>query len=180
MKHPTARRSTHLHIVPCPLVRANEYVQTLHRHHHPTTGGLYAVACADDDGNVRGAAIIGRPVARLLDDGKTAEVLRVATDGTPNACSALYGAAFRAAKALGYSRIFTYTRVDEPGVSLRASGWVLDDPSIRARSWDMPNRRRCDKTEVVQRQRWVKVLGDAPDAKWPHALPSDQMQLMES
>jgi hypothetical protein len=169
----------HLHIVPCPLYRANEYVQTLHRHHKPTSGGLYAVACADDSGDVHGVGIIGRPVARLLDDGQTCEVLRVATDGTRNACSAIYGAAFRAAKALGYSRIFTYTRVDEPGVSLRASGWVLDDPAIRARSWDMPNRRRSDKTEIVQRQRWVKEFGEAPRAKWPHGAVDDSLALFE-
>jgi hypothetical protein len=106
------------------------------------------------DGTVVGAAIVGRPVARLLDDGLTLEVNRCVTDGTKNACSLLYGAVARAAKALGYVRVWTYIRADEPGTSLRASGWILDDPNIRARSWNMPGRVRKDKTEIVGRQRW--------------------------
>ena len=136
------------------------------------------MAVADELGQVHGVAIIGRPVARLLDDGRTAEVLRVATDGTGNACSMLYGAAHRAARALGYSRIFTYTRQDEPGASLRASNWILDDPAIRARSWNMPGRKRIDKTEVVPRQRWVKQLnGECPPTIWPEIV-EDESQLI--
>jgi hypothetical protein len=166
-----------LYPVACPLYRANEFVEQLHRHHRPTSNGMFAVAVADESGVVHGAAIVGRPVARLLDDGLTAEVLRVSTDGTANACSLLYGAAFRASRALGYARIFTYTRMDEPGVSLRASGWVLDDPAIRARSWNMPGRPRVDLTEVIQRQRWVKTLGSPPAPIWP-TQASAQMEML--
>src|ERR1035441_8056475 len=72
-----------------------------------------------------GVAIVGRPVARRLDDGETLEVTRLCTDGTPNACSFLYGACRRAAFALGYGRIGTYTLQDEGGASLRAAGWTL-------------------------------------------------------
>jgi hypothetical protein len=104
-------------------------------------------------------------VARLLDDGQTLEVNRCVTDGTPNACSAIYSAAARAAKAQGYVRMFTYTRVDEPGASLHAAGWVLDDPAIRARSWNMPNRRREDRTEIIGRKRWI----------WESGLPNVEL-----
>jgi len=50
------------------------------------------------------------------------EVTRVATDGTPNACSLLYAAAWQAAKALGYRTLLTYTQKGESGASLRAAG----------------------------------------------------------
>jgi hypothetical protein len=112
--------------------------------------------------------MIGRPVARLLDDGWTLEVNRVATDGCPNACSALYGAAKRMAKALGYVRLLTYIRADEPGTSLRAAGFTFEE-DIRARSWDMPGRPRTDKTEIVRRARWsTTILNDPPvEVCWP-------------
>jgi len=70
--------------------------------------------------------MVGRPISRYLDDGMTLEVNRCCTDGTPNACSILYGAATRASKALGYKRLFTYTLRSEPGTSLKASNWVCD------------------------------------------------------
>jgi len=170
-------REVKMYIVHCPMYRANDYISLHHRHHKPTNNGLYSIAVVDAEGVLHGVAIIGRPVARLLDDGKTAEVLRVATDGTRNACSMLYGAAFRAAKGLGFARIFTYTRVDEPGASLKASGWILDDHSIRARSWNTPSRKRQDKTEVVRRQRWVKYFGEKPTPIWPNPNPNPFEQL---
>ncbi len=144
-----------LRIFPLILEEANTLVEHWHRHHVPLAQAKFCIGVMELNGRVCGAAIIGRPVARLLDDGITLEVNRCVTDGTPNACSALYGATARVAKALGYARIFTYTRVDEPGSSLRAAGWKLDDPEIRARSWNMPGRLRIDKTEIVGRQRWL-------------------------
>ena len=75
------------------------------------------------DGRLAGVAIVGRPVSRYLDDGKTLEVNRLCTDGTKNACSFLYAAAARAARAMGYQRIITYTLDTEGGASLRAAGW---------------------------------------------------------
>lgn len=157
-----------LRIIPLSLEEANTLVTHWHRHHKPLAQAKFCIGVCENDGRVCGAAIVGRPVARLLDDGITLEVNRCVTDGTPNGCSALYGAVARAAKALGYSRIFTYTRVDEPGSSLRAAGWVLDDPAIRARSWNMPGRPRTDKTEIVGRQRWLWQSGlPAIDAKFP-------------
>src|SRR6266480_347590 len=152
--------------VPCSVTKAREVVDAWHRHHGSSTSALYAAAVATEDGTVRGVALIGRPVARLLDDGWTLEVTRVATDGTPNACSALYGIARRLAAALGYARLVTYTRVDEPGSSPRAAG-LVDEGPIRARSWDMPGRRRTDKTEIVQRRRWSLELGESFELTWP-------------
>jgi hypothetical protein len=148
-----------LHIVPCSIERANEIVSEWHRHHGPIPQAKFSLAVVDDTGLVRGVAIVGRPVARILDNGWTLEVNRVATDGCQNACSALYSACRRVAKELGYAKLITYIREDEPGISPRASGWTFEQ-IIRARSWNMPNRFRTDKTEIVQRGRWSVSLND--------------------
>lgn len=110
-----------LRIVPMKHADANEFVRRLHRHNRPTLGAIFCVGVADDA--VRGVAIVGRPVARHLDDGATVEILRVCTDGARNACSKLYGACRRIAREMGYSRVITYTLPDEGGASLRASGF---------------------------------------------------------
>jgi hypothetical protein len=93
---------------------------------------------------VVGVAIIGRPTSRHRDDGLTLEVTRLATDGTRNACSFLYGASARAAFALGYTRIGTYILKSENGATLRASGWDLIGETP-GRSWSVPSRPRVDK-----------------------------------
>jgi len=103
---------------------ANEYVRKWHRHNRPTLGAIFCVGVADEQ--VRGVAIVGRPVARRLDDGQTVEILRIATDGARNACSMLLGACRRASRALGYSRVITYTLPNEGGASLRAAGFKFD------------------------------------------------------
>lgn len=115
-----------LHIVPCDLKQANEFVRRLHRHSRPVVGHRFSVGVADEDGVLRGVAIVGRPVAMRLDDGNAAEITRVCTDGARNACSMLYGAARRAATALGYKPVYTYTLPHEGGASLRAAGFTLD------------------------------------------------------
>jgi len=121
-------------IVPVTLPVANRYVDALHRHHAPIPGGFgwFAIA-AVAEGTVRGVAIAGRPTNRNNDDRQTIEVLRVATDGTPNAPSALYGACTRAARAMGAARIITYTLESESGSSLRGAGWVREAEGIT--SW---------------------------------------------
>lgn len=111
-----------LHLIPITLKAANAYVKDSHRHHGPTTGHKFSIACADEDKLV-GVAIVGRPVSRHLDDGWTLEVNRLCTDGTPNACSMLYAAAWRAAKAMGYRKVITYTLDTEAGRSLHAAGY---------------------------------------------------------
>jgi hypothetical protein len=132
-----------LRIVPVDFADACEFVAAWHRHLRPPRGYKFAIGAAVDDRLV-GVAIVGRPVARHLNDGRTLEVSRTATDGTRNANSALYGAAWRAAKALGYTRLVTYTRDDEPGASLRAAGFrVLAERPPRA-GWTCPSRPRED------------------------------------
>lgn len=116
---------SNLELRPCSFAMARDFVGLYHRHNKPPVGHKFSVACYEGD-RLCGVCMVGRPVSRYLDDGVTLEVNRCCTDGTKNACSMLYGAACRAAKALGYKRIVTYTRESEPGTSLRASNWRCD------------------------------------------------------
>ncbi len=144
-----------LHLVPVRFRDAAAFVAMWHRHHQPPVGMVFTVGAADDDGVLRGVAIVGRPVARLFDNGQTLEVTRTATDGTANANSLLYGAAWRAAKALGYTRLITYTQAGETGASLRAAGWrVLAERPARP-GWHCPSRPRSTTgTEAIPRTLW--------------------------
>lgn len=141
-----------LRVVPMTLREARAFVNAHHRHHRAPQGGLFAVAVAEDEQLV-GCAIVGKPIARMLDDGYTAEITRVTTLGHRNACSMIYGAARRAARALGYRRIVTYTLESESGVSLRASGFVVSARTTGG-SWSRPARRRIDAHPLEPKIRW--------------------------
>jgi hypothetical protein len=101
--------------------------------------------------------MVGRPVGRFLDDGMTLEVNRCCTDGTRNACTMLYGAATRAAKALGYSRIFTYTLKSEPGTSLKASNWICDGEA-GGTHWTGQRYAQLEMPISEMKVRWHKDL----------------------
>ena len=118
-------KRSRLTIIPITIKRAKSFVGEHHRHHKPPTGAKFALGVTDDEGELRGVVTVGRPVARTYDDGLTAEVNRAATDGCPNANSALYGAAWRVCQAMGYRKIITYTEEGESGASLRGAGWQL-------------------------------------------------------
>lgn len=153
-----------LTIVPLKLRQACDLVDELHRHHKKPQGHRFSLGVLRPDGSLCGVAIVGRPVARAFDPDLTAEVTRVATDGTPNACSALYGAAWRTAAAAGYRRLITYTQDGESGASLRAVGW-RQVAVLRPRTgWDTPARRREDRgTDLVARILWEQRSKDAAD-----------------
>lgn len=143
-------------VTPITLEEANAFVSTHHRHYRPVVGHKFSVAVAAGD-DIRGVAIVGRPVARGNDNGLTLEITRCCTDGTRNACSALYAAAWRVARALGYRRLITYTLPDEGGASLRGAGWRL----VGARgggNWNTPSRPRVDTAVHLRGQ---KLLWEA-------------------
>ena len=125
------------------LTEANAFVEQHHRHHKPVIGHLFSIGASLED-KIVGVVIVGRPVARLRDDGVTAEVTRLCTDGTRNACSFLYGKAARAAFALGFQRIGTYILANEPGTSLMATGWRLIGET-NGGTWTRDARPRVDK-----------------------------------
>jgi len=125
------------------LGEANAFVKEHHRHHRPVVGHLFSLGCVKDE-KIVGVSIVGRPVSRMRDDGETAEVTRLCTDGTKDACSFLYGASARAAFALGFKKIGTYILAEEPGTSLMAAGWRLIGERGGG-SWSVPSRPRVDK-----------------------------------
>lgn len=151
--------SKRLRLVPVNRDQAFAFIAAWHRHHPPPVANVWAVGVAAGDTLV-GVATAGRPVARHYQDGLTVEVTRVATDGTANACSALYGAVWRAAKAMGYTRGITYTQDGESGASLRAAGWVNVARRAARSGWDTPTRARSDERYVsVNRLLWVIESG---------------------
>jgi len=142
-----------LSITPISRAEASAFVSLHHRHHKPTPGDKFCIAVSDDDNEVRGVAVVGRPVSRMLDDGWTLEVNRVATDGAKNACSMLYGASWRAAKAMGYKKLITYTLPSEGGSSLRAAGWrCLGEAG--GSSWNCRTRPRVDTHPLQVKMKW--------------------------
>jgi hypothetical protein len=144
-----------LSAVAIELAEANEFVRANHRHHKPVVGHKFSIG-ASDGANIVGVCIVGRPVSRHRDDGMTLEVTRLCTDGTRNACSFLYGAAARAAFALGYRRIGTYTLPEEGGASLRATGWKLIGERGGG-SWSVPSRPRVDKHPTQVKMLWEQT-----------------------
>lgn len=137
------------------LSEANAFVEQHHRHHKPVVGHLFSLGAALGD-DIVGVVIVGRPVSRFRDDGLTAEVTRLCTDGTRNACSFLYGVAARASFALGFKRIGTYILASEPGVSLTAAGWRMIGETP-GRSWSVPSRPRVDKHPLQEKLLFEKV-----------------------
>ena len=142
-----------IHLVPITLREANAFVTEHHRHHGETRGCICCVGVATGQ-DVIGVAIVGRPVARMAQDGWTAEVTRLCVrEGYPNACSMLYGAAWRAVRALGYRRCITYILEGETGVSLKAAGWRLIGAAGGGK-WSRQTRPRVDTHPMQGKLRW--------------------------
>lgn len=143
-----------MRLQPTTLAEANRFVAAHHRHHRPTQGHKFSVALAEQN-EIIGLAIAGRPVSRMLDDGKTIEITRLCTTGHRNAASMLYAAITRAAKALGHQRAITYTLATERGTSLRAAGFTAT-AQTRAEHWTRPSRPRQATTPATTKIRWER------------------------
>ena len=152
-----------LEIVPITQKEANAFVKAHHRHHKPVVGSVFQIACAVNYeacdvksrqeilvSEICGVAIVGRPVARKLDNGWTLEVNRLCTMGEKNACSILYSAAWRVAKNLGFKRLITYILSQENGVSLYAAGWKCLGEAGGG-NWNVKSRPRVD-TQLTQKK----------------------------
>ena len=147
-----------LQLVHVELKEANDFVVALHRHHARVQGHRFSLG-AVKDGTLVGGAIVGRPVGGQH-QADWAEVTRLCTDGTRNACSFLYGAAANAAKSLGFSRIQTYILNDETGVSLKASGWLFERLSHPV-GWHHAGGRGARVVEghlMGRKQLWFRAL----------------------
>lgn len=156
--------------VPIELKDAQNYINKFHRHHQAAHRDKFRIA-AMEDGEIIGVVQVGRPVSRVLDDGKTLEVLRLCTNWKKDVCSFIYSRAARIAKEMGYTKIITYILESETGTSLKASGWKLEADGVGGSDWNVPSRPRevvasqmslfpeKQKYPVgVKKQRWVKLL----------------------
>lgn len=160
-----------LTVVPVELVEANAFIASFHRHHHPVIGHRFSIGCIDSGGVLHGVLVAGRPVARLVPIRAVLEVTRLATDGTYNACSILYAAAARAAKAMGFERIHTYVLDEEPGTSLAASGWKYDGVAGGGQWKHTDGRPRRTDQPTTPKGRWVRALNDErPELLLPDAV----------
>lgn len=152
-----------MQIVPITLRVANQYVSTYHRHHGKCTGCKFCLGLIDGVGGIVGVAICGRPVSRHFDDGFTIEINRLCTDGTRNACSMLYSACVRVAKAMGYFKVITYILKSENGASLKASNFIYDGET-GGEIWT-GYRKRDNGVPKELKQRWVYIIKDLKPIK---------------
>lgn len=168
-------------IVPVSQKQAKEFIHRLHRHCMPPLTAVFSIGL-EDDGKLIGVAMVGLPKARMSCDGATLEVNRTCTDGTPNANSMLYGACARAAKALGWSRLLTYTLPSETGASLKAAGWICLGEIDAGGSWqEKRGRTACQfdlfgerKIPVGPKLKWEKILVQTDKS----GCPSSEIQLV--
>ena len=145
-----------LEATPLELKQANAFVDALHRHHDPVHRDKFRIG-AMLNGKLVGVVQVGRPVARMLDDGKTLEVVRLCTDGTKDVCSFLYAKATRIAKEMGYTKIITYILESESGASLFAAGWN-EEVTTSGGAWDRPSRRRQTTAPTMPKRRFSRIL----------------------
>lgn len=141
---------------PMSVKAACAFVSRVHRHHRPPPGGLFACAALEDSVIVA-VGIAARPVSRMLQNGVTVEITRLASTGTRNACSKVYGALCRASAAIGYTRAITYTLESEHGSSVRAAGFREVGPAGGG-SWSRPSRPRDDKHPMERKVLWERAL----------------------
>lgn len=154
---------------PIELKQAQAFINQLHRHHAAAIRDKFRIA-AKRDGQIVGVAQVGRPISRNLCDGYTLEVLRLCTDGSKDVCSFLYSRCARIAKEMGYRKIITYILATEPGTSLKASGWTLEDDNCGGATWENCTRTKERPVQLsmieqkqkypvgITKQRWSKEL----------------------
>lgn len=171
-----------MRLVPVELIEGNALVGALHRHHEPSQGHRFSIGVCDETGVLLGAAIVGRPVARLAGSPRAVlEVVRLVTDGTHNACSMLYAAAARAGKAMGYERIQTYILDEETGASLRAAGWTYEGQAGGGQWKHTDGKpRRTDQPDGIK-GRWAKTLNppQPADVRLPAAADTSDPYLFD-
>ena len=144
-------------VVPLTLKCANDFVIQNHRHHGKVQGCKFCIGAVDEKGKLRGVAITGRPVSRYLDNGTTAEITRLCTDGFKNACSFLYAACARIAKEMGYTKIITYILITENGASLKAAGWS-EQGVCGGGNWNVKSCPRNNSPNTCKKRVYYKLI----------------------
>ena len=148
-------------IIPISLREANRFIEKHHRHSGRAQGCKFCVALSDGHGTLHGVAVVGRPISRYLDDGRTAEVTRLCTDGILNGCSFLYGCCARIAREMGFRKIITYTLAEENGASLAGPpGWLCAPGTGRGgwKRWNAGGRPRAESRNTGPKRMYYKEL----------------------
>jgi hypothetical protein len=171
-----------LQIIPVELEEANTVVEAWHRHHKPVVGHRFSLGVIDEDGNVHGIVIVGRPVARLAGHPRDVlEVTRLVTDGTKNVCSMLYSAAARTGREMGYRRIQTYILADEEtGISLKSSGWLCEGIAGGGQWKHTDGKERRSDQPTSKKMKWAKDLSSRKimDIVLPAVQNTEQLELI--
>jgi hypothetical protein len=178
------QQDSKLRVVPLDLKQANELVAKLHRHLKPIQVAKFSI------GAVKGSRLIGvaicmRPASRVLDDGKTIEVCRVATydkeheNFVKGACSFLYGACAKVSREMGFEKIQTYILETEPGMSLRGAGWTLEKTkcggTAQGKRTNRPNGHEVTPVTFMKKQRWARQFGNKqPVSSVPVQVTEDE------
>lgn len=166
-----------LSVRPITIKAALKWTREVHRRLPALQGGMWAVQGLRDGERI-GVAIVGRPTARMLDNGERLQVLRVASlEGDASASghkginSMLYAACARSAINMGATDLWTYIHDDEPGVSLKGAGWIKDPVPSRGGQWTRTSRRRAAAVEPGHKVRWF-----APWSRLARSLPAEPGQ----
>ena len=155
--------SKQLRVTPCTLAEANKLVALLHRHHKPVVGHRFSLAVYDGP-KLCGVVICGRPVARMVCQKTVLEISRCATDGTKNAITKLYSAVCRAAQAMGFASVQTYTLPEEGGASLKAAGFTLIGKAGGGdwnRGGESTHKNRRTDQPMQVKWKWARKLNGA-------------------
>lgn len=167
-----------LEIRPIEWAAARAFVAHHHAHCRPPVTWRFQTAVYNGR-TLLGVALVGNPVARALNRRGIVEVNRLCIRrDTPealrwNAASMLYGWCAREAARLGWRKIITYTRADEPGTSLVAAGWTRDGP-VRGRGWHSARRARSNTNSWIGKVRWSRQIAPAEQRSISRAGGSDQ------
>lgn len=151
-------------VAPVTIAEAKRFIAVWHRHHKRLVGALFAVGL-EHDGELVGVATCGRPKARMLDDGEVAEVTRLCTrpECPKGGGSKLLNACRKAAAALGYAKLVTYTLAAEGGATCRGAGWVQAELLRPRGGWSCKSRRRGPgAVDNLAKIRWEVELGGEP------------------
>jgi hypothetical protein len=150
-------------IVPLTLRIANDFVEKHHRHSARTSndGGKFAIGL-EVDGDLVGVAIVGRPVARLLQQPGTAELLRccVIPNAPTGSAKTLNSRCKRIWQLMGGTRLVTYTLLSERGGSLLGTGFA-PEASVPGRRWN--GSKNGDRDLAAEPKiRWGATLAQVP------------------
>lgn len=148
-------------IIPLTLRQANDFVEAHHRHSARTSndGGKFAIGL-EHDGQLVGAAIVGRPVARMLQRPGAAELLRcrIGPGAPAGSGKALNSRCKRIWQLMGGTKLLTYTLAHESGGSLSGAGFYRE-ADVAGRKWT--GSKRGDRAIAdLPKTRWGALLAE--------------------